>query len=89
MMTYIARYLLALSLLLLTGLASMSQNAPVTTAATVGGAVPGNVDVPLTVTGFNDIGAVSLTIDYNYAVLHFTGGTPNPELQSFPMAILT
>ncbi len=61
-----------------------SQNAPVTTIATVGGAVPGNIEVPITVTGFNNIGAISLSIDYNYSVMHFTGGTPNPSLPSFP-----
>jgi hypothetical protein len=61
-----------------------AQNAPITTAATVGGVTGGTVDIPITVTGFINIGAVSLSIDYNYAVLHFTGGTGNPELPSFP-----
>jgi hypothetical protein len=62
-----------------------AQNAPVTTAAVVGGAVPGNVNVPLTVTAFNNIGAVSLSIDYDFSVIHFTGGTPNPLMPSFPI----
>jgi hypothetical protein len=61
-----------------------AQNAPVTTIATVGGAMPGAVNVPMTVTGFTNIGAISLTVDYDYSVLHFTGGTPNPALPSFP-----
>jgi hypothetical protein len=72
-------------LLIFTCLSSAAQNAPVTTAATVGGAVAGPVDVTVTVTGFNSIGAVSLAIDYNYSVLHFTGGTPNPLMSSFPL----
>jgi hypothetical protein len=63
---------------------SFAQNAPVSTAAIVGNAVPGTIDVPLTVTGFTSIGAVSLSIDYDYSVLHFTGGTPNALLSSFP-----
>jgi hypothetical protein len=61
-----------------------AQNAPVTTIATVGNAVPGTIQVPLTVTGFNNIGAISLSIDYDYSVIHFLGGTPNPALPSFP-----
>jgi len=72
-------------ILLLAGAAVFGQNAPVTTAATVGGVAPGGmVDVPVTVTGFNNIGAVSLTIDYNYAVMQFTGATPHPALSNFP-----
>ena len=64
---------------------SSAQNAPVTTAATIGNALPGAVDAPITVTGFTSIGAVSLSIDYDYAVMHFTGGTPNPLMTSFPI----
>ncbi len=60
-----------------------AQNAPVTTLATVGNAVPGPVVVPVTVTGFNNIGAISLTIDYAYAGLHFVGGSPHPQLGGF------
>ena len=60
--------------------ATYAQNAPITTAATVGGAVPGTVAVPITVTGFNNIGAISLTIDYNYSVLHFVNGVLNSQL---------
>jgi hypothetical protein len=63
---------------------SHSQNAPLTTAATIGNAVPGPVDIPVTVTGFTAISAVSLSLDYDYSVMHFTGGTPNPLLPSFP-----
>ena len=82
------RFILACSLLAFAGPVARAQNAPVTTAATVANAVPGAVDVPLTVTGFNNIGAISLSIDYNAAVLTFTGGTPNPQLPSFPLGDL-
>jgi hypothetical protein len=63
--------------------AVLSQNAPVTTAATVAGAVPGEITVPITVTGFTNIGAISLTLDYDYSVIQFLQGTPNPLLPTF------
>lgn len=62
---------------------SKAQNAPVTTIGTVGNAMPGQVAVPITVTGFNNIGAVSLAFDYPYSGLHFLQGTPNPLLGGF------
>jgi len=69
---------------LLQASAVMAQNAPVTTIATIGNANPGNISVPITVTGFNNIGAISLTIDYDHSVMNFTSGTPHPQLPSFP-----
>ena len=60
------------------------QNAPVTTAATLDNVTADTIDIPLTVTGFTNIGAVSLSIDYDYSVLHFINGTPHPQLPSFP-----
>ena len=59
---------------------SMAQNAPITTAAIVGGAVPGTITVPVTVINFTNIGAISLSLDYDFSVLHFIQGTPNPQL---------
>lgn len=59
-----------------------AQNAPVTTAATVPGAIPGEIIVPVTVTGFTNIGAVSLTLEYDYSVMHFLQGTPHTQLSS-------
>jgi hypothetical protein len=70
-------------LMILIPFVSLSQNAPLTTAATVGNAVPGQVAVPVTVTGFNNIGAVSLSLDYSYSGLHFTMGAPAPQLGNF------
>jgi hypothetical protein len=82
---YVCCLLLPVYLLIYPTVDVFAQNAPVITAATVGGAIAGPVDVPLTVTGFTGIGAVSLSIDYDYSVLHFTGGTPNPLMPSFPV----
>jgi hypothetical protein len=64
-------------------LISPAQNAPVTTCAIVNGAIPGQVSVPVTVTGFTNIGAVSLTLDYDYSVIHFIQGIPDPALAGF------
>jgi hypothetical protein len=59
-------------------------NAPVTTAATVINAIPGQkVTVPLTVTGFSNIGSCYLTMDYEYSKLHFVSGINNPALIGF------
>ena len=84
----ILRYILLCLLLTLAVHSAIAQNAPITTAGTVGGAVPGSVDVPITVTDFNNIGAISLSIDYNYAVMQFVAGTPSPDLPSFPIGDL-
>ena len=62
---------------------STAQNAPVTTLATVGNAVPGQVTVPVTVVNFNNIGAISLDMDYTYAELHFIQEVPHPQLATF------
>jgi hypothetical protein len=62
---------------------SIAQDAPVTTCAVVPGAIQGNVSVPLTVTGFTNIGAISLTLEYDYSVLQFLSGTPNPAMPNF------
>ncbi len=70
-----------MSLFLTSGI--IAQNAPITTAATITGAVPGPVSVPISVINFSNIGAISLTIDYNYSVIHFVQGTPNSALSTF------
>lgn len=57
------------------------QNAPVTCAGTLNNAVPGqSIIVPVTATGFNNIGSVTLTLDYDYQKLHFVSSTKNPLL---------
>jgi len=63
------------------GLQSNAQNAPITSIATVGNAVPGQpVVVPVTVTSFNNIGSMTLTLDYDYSKLHYTSALKNPAL---------
>lgn len=56
------------------------QDAPVTTAATIADATPGTITVPLTVTGFDSIAAISLTLEYDYAVMTFIQGIKNPSI---------
>jgi hypothetical protein len=61
--------------------ASRALNAPVTTAGTIANAIPGSqITVPVTVTGFTNVGSVSLALDYNYSKMHFVSGTKNPLL---------
>jgi len=62
---------------------TIGQNAPITTLTTVGNITPGPVDIPVVVTGFNNIGAISLSFEYQYAGLHFIQGIPNPLLDGF------
>ena len=62
----------------------VSQNAPVTTCSTISGAITGTVtSVPVTVTGFTNIGAISLTIDYHYNVMQFVESIPHSSLGGF------
>jgi len=76
-------FLLFCTILLVYSPASEAQNAPVTTIATIANAIPGQVDVPVTVTGFNNIGAISLSFEYAGAGLIFVQGTPNAALDGF------
>jgi hypothetical protein len=60
-----------------------AQNAPVTTAGSVINALPGqSVTVPVTVSGFSNIGSVTLHLNYNYSKLHFVQCSLNPQLVS-------
>ncbi|MDP1620784.1 MAG: T9SS type A sorting domain-containing protein [Bacteroidales bacterium] len=76
-------YSIGIFIFLVCSTGAHAQNAPITTLATVGNVIPGQVNVPITVTGFNNIGAISLTFDYQYAGLHYVMGTPNPVLGGF------
>jgi len=60
-----------------------AQNAPKTTLGIVYSAQIGPVNIPVTVQNFNNIGAVYLSVDYNYAVLQLTGATPNIQMPGF------
>ena len=77
---YICYFLLPVYLTLFSQLNSACQNAPVTTATIIGNASPGPITVPITVTGFNNIGAISLTLEFDHSVLNFVQGIKNPLL---------
>jgi hypothetical protein len=79
-MKYIYYLLIPAFLSLFSTMDSAGQNAPVTTATTIANASPGLITVPLTVTGFTDIGAISLTLEYDHSVLNFIQGIKNPLL---------
>ncbi len=75
-------------LAIITGLISLfstavnSQNAPVTTAPVIYNPGP-SATVSVTVTDFIDIGAVSLTLDYDYSVVQVTAVTANTNFPGF------
>jgi hypothetical protein len=75
--TILTTILIALSVI------AQAQNAPVTTAGSLYNRTPGVIDVPLTVTGFNNIGVISLTLEYDPSVLTYIQGTQNPALTGF------
>lgn len=57
--------------------------APLTWAPTITDAYPGIVDIPIKVNRFHDIGAISLTFEYNPAVLSYQNFfVPNPVLSA-------
>jgi hypothetical protein len=57
-----------------------NRAAPITYAPIINNPVPGNISVPVTVNNFTAIGAMSLTLEYNQAVLSYQSCTPNPGL---------
>ena len=59
------------------------QNAPVTTVGTSIGNTAVPVTVPVTVTNFVNIGAMSLTLDYYYPSVHLVQAVPLSALSSF------
>jgi len=59
-----------------------TQNAPVTTAGIVADC-RSDVIVPVKVTNFVDIGAISLTMDFNIGIVHITSVSPNVLLPGF------
>ncbi len=58
-----------------------AANAPITTVASVVNAVPGEqVTVPVTVSNFDSISGLTLSLDYDYSKLHFVSGSQNASL---------
>ena len=68
------------TLLCLLFISGRSQNAPVTKVGSITNAVPGTVSIPVTVSNFINIGSITLTLDYDPAVLTFQSATPNAAL---------
>jgi hypothetical protein len=56
------------------------QTAPITTAGSITNAVPGTVTVPVTVSNFYNIGAISLKLTYDINHLQFVSLTTNPSV---------
>jgi hypothetical protein len=75
-------YILTTIMFTMFGIVS-AQNGPVTTAGSFFNQTPGQITIPLTVTGFNNVGVISLTLEYDPAVLTFIQGTQNPALTGF------
>lgn len=73
-------HIFLVSLLFLLVQTVFSQNAPLTTAGKVLDASAGNIDVPITVSDFVNIGSIALKLDYNPAVMTYVGATANPAL---------
>ncbi|NVO18047.1 MAG: hypothetical protein HXX13_00010 [Bacteroidetes bacterium] len=60
-----------------------SPAAPLTWAPIITHAVPGSLDVPVMVNGFSDVGAISLTMEYDPAVITYQDlYTANPVLSA-------
>jgi len=57
-----------------------NRSAPVTFAPVINNPVPGNLSVPITVNNFTAIGAMTLTLEFNQAVLNYQNCTPNPSM---------
>ncbi len=78
---YILRIIIVVSFIGTLPKYGYSQNAPVTSISSVATAVSGQqVSVQVTVSQFNNIGSVSLSLDYDYTKLHFVSGTLNNQL---------
>ena len=64
-----------------------NQPAPVTYAPSITDAVPGNMDIPITVDGFVNIGTISLTFEYDPLVLTYVSNTPNPAFDPLEFTV--
>lgn len=59
----------------LNGSLAFLENSPVTTAPVISSCSGGSIDVPITVSAFNSIGAISLTLQFNDASLTYDSFT--------------
>jgi len=67
----------------ITCIQAFAQNAPRTHLATVNATGPGVLEIPVTVQGFNNIGSIYLSVDYNFSVIQLTMAVPHPQLSTF------
>lgn len=72
-------FTLLLSCLMISYVA-FSQDGPVTTAGSVTACIGTPVSVPVTVTGIDNVGAISLTLNFDSAVLEYQGADINIAL---------
>lgn len=70
-----ARFYLLHSVLIFKALSVIAQNAPVTMAPEISVCGPIQVDIPISVTSFNSIGAISLTLNFNASALEYISFT--------------
>ncbi|MEI7425024.1 MAG: hypothetical protein WCK10_02815, partial [Candidatus Staskawiczbacteria bacterium] len=56
---------------------------PITTIGTISDASPGEISIPVTVKDFANIGAISLTLNYNISGMYYIGSTPNAAFVDF------
>ncbi|MFZ0280032.1 MAG: cohesin domain-containing protein [Bacteroidales bacterium] len=78
-----SKWLTTVSAFLILSIEIFSQAPPVTSIGTVSLAA-GTYSVPVLVTGFNNVGNISLSLNYNPAELVFTGVTLNSGLSQAP-----
>uniref|UniRef100_UPI00356896E6 cohesin domain-containing protein n=1 Tax=Mariniphaga sp. TaxID=1954475 RepID=UPI00356896E6 len=66
---------LPLSTYYISGSLTFTNQGPVTIAPTLTASVNDNISIPVKVTGFNNVGVVSLTLNYDQTVLDFTSAS--------------
>lgn len=72
------RFILFFSFLfLVSGLKMHAQNAPISTIQSISSCPGTTIDIPITVSDFSNIGAISLTLNYDPAVLSYISANNN------------
>lgn len=75
-------HIILLSLLLLITQLILAQNAPKTTIGSILDSSPGSIIIPLNVSYFENIGSITLTMEYDPAVMTYIGASNNPAFSS-------
>lgn len=66
------------SLLFLLMRTALAQDAPITISGSVLDAAPGPINIPISVTDFEDIKSITLALNFDPAVIQFVNSTANP-----------